>query len=280
MTGTLPLFEEYGVEEEIDRALARRVPLPSGGSLIIDPTAALVAIDVNTGGRPGGGQEETSLRTDLEAADEIARQLRRLRNLSGQFAVDFVPLKKRENQARVLETLRAAVAGDRCPTHVLGYTKLGLVEMTRQRRSASLGEVLAAGCPACDGTGVLRSPATLAFEALRRALRAGRVTPGAGVEIVAPPAVIEALEAKAAGALTETRERLGGALSPARRPGDGARPHRDRQPDWERKACLRTCPRRRKTRRNPAAPSAASRKSPSTGPSARPAAPISTSGNG
>ena len=220
--GTLPLFEEYGVEEEIDRALARRVPLPSGGSLIIDPTAALVAIDVNTGGRPGGGQEETALRTDLEAADEIARQLR-LRNLSGQFAVDFVPLKKRENQVRVLEALRAAVAGDRCPTHVLGYTKLGLVEMTRQRRSASLGETLTAGCPACDGTGYLCSPETLAFEALRRALRAGRATPGAGVEIVAPPAVIEVLETKAAGALAETRDRLGGALAlraePAMAPG-------------------------------------------------------------
>ncbi len=210
--GASPLFEEYGVEDEIDRALARRVPLPSGGSLIIDATAALVAIDVNTGGRPGGAQEETALRTDLEAAGEIARQLR-LRNLSGQFAVDFVPLKKRENQARLLDTLRTLVAGDRCPTHVLGFTKLGLLEMTRQRRSASLGEVLATACPACDGNGYLRSPATLAFEALRRALRAGRAAPGAGVEIVAVPAVIATLESVAAGALAETRERLGGALS-------------------------------------------------------------------
>ncbi len=216
--GPAALFEDYGVEEGIDRALARQVDLPSGGSIIIDETAALVAIDVNTGGKAGGGPDEAASRANLEAVAEIAVQLR-LRNLSGQFAVDFVPLKKRRNQAEVVEALRAAVADDRCPTHVFGFTRLGLVEMTRQRRSPSLREVLCSPCPACDGTASLRSPLTLALESLRRALRADRAAPGAGVEVVAPPAVVEALEGAAAQALAATRERLGGRLVVRAEPG-------------------------------------------------------------
>jgi len=207
-----PLFEAFGIEEQVDAALAPRVPLPSGGSLIIQQTAALVAIDVNTGGRPeSGGPEDAALRANLEAADEIARQLR-LRNLSGTVVVDFVPMRRRQNTAEVLARLRAGVADDKVATHVFGQTKLGLVEMTRQRRSESLGELMGAACPACHGGGRVRGPLTLAFEALRRALRAQKAAPGAAVEVVAGPAVIEALRGEASGALAETEAALGAKL--------------------------------------------------------------------
>lgn len=210
--GGEPILEAFGVEEQIDRALAARVELPSGGSLIIGETAALIAIDVNTGGRSdGGGPEETALQSNLEAADEIARQLR-LRNLAGLLVVDFVPMRKRHNNAEVLARLRAGVGDDRIPTHVFGQTKLGLFEMTRQRRSESLAELMGAPCPACAGSGWVRGPLSLAFDGLRRVLRAAAAAPGAGVELIAAPAVVAVLKGPAAEALAETEAKLGGRL--------------------------------------------------------------------
>lgn len=207
-----PLFEARGVEAEIEAALAERVALPSGGSLIIQPTAALIAIDVNTGGHAeSGGPEETALQVNLEAADEIARQLR-MRNLAGAFAVDFVPMKRRPHQADVLARLRAAVAADRVPTHVLGYSPLGLVEMTRQRRSESLAERLTAACPACAGTASIKNPVTVAAEILRRALREAQAVPGVGLAVTAAPAVVAALKGPLATARCDTEARLGAPL--------------------------------------------------------------------
>jgi len=207
-----PLFEALGVEEQIEAALAERVPLPAGGSLIIQPTAALTAIDVNTGGHvEGGGPEETALATNLEAAAEIARQMR-LRNLSGMLMVDFVPMKRRPHQAEVLARLRAAVADDRLPVHVLGFTPLGVVEMTRPRHGETLAERLGATCPTCGGGGRVRSPATVAAEVLRRVLREARKSPGAAIEAAAPPAVVETLRTAMAKALAGTEERLGAPL--------------------------------------------------------------------
>jgi Rne/Rng family ribonuclease len=207
-----PLFEVLGVEAAIEAALAPRVALPSGGSLIVEATAALIAIDVNTGGHAqGGGPEETALRVNLEAADEIARQMR-LRNLAGAFAVDFVPMKRRPNQAEVLARLRAAVAADRVPTHVLGFTPLGLIEMTRQRRGESLAERLTADCPACSGAGRVKNPLTVGAEMLRRALREGLAAPAAGLVVTAAPAAVAALEGPLAAARRETEARLGAPL--------------------------------------------------------------------
>lgn len=153
--GRKPLFEEEGVAEALEDALRPRVPLPSGGSLLIEPTSALVSIDVNTGGHvEGGGREEGALATNLEAAVEVARQVR-LRNLSGLLIVDLVPVKRQASQSAVLARLRDATADDRVPVHVVGFTRLGVVEMTRQRRGLSLAEQLGTPCPACDGTGIV-----------------------------------------------------------------------------------------------------------------------------
>ncbi len=206
--GPEPLFENYGIEEQIDAALAPVVGLPSGGSIIIEETAALIAIDVNTGGG-GGNAAETALRTNLEAAEEIARQAR-LRNLGGLLAVDFVPMRRHDHGAEVLEALRGAVAADPCPTFVGNFTRLGLVEMTRRRQREPLAAILAGACPACAGTGRVKSPTTVALEALRGAARAARVEPGKEVTIRAAPAVAEALEGTAARG--DVEERLGRAL--------------------------------------------------------------------
>jgi len=207
-----PLFEAFGVEEQIEAALAERVALPSGGSLIIQSTATLTAIDVNTGGRAeSGGPEETALATNLEAAQEIARQLR-LRNLSGMLVVDFVPMRRRPHQVEVLARLRLAVADDRVATHVFGFSPLGVVEMTRPRHGLTLAERLTVPCPACAASGRVKRPATVAAEILRRALAEARLAPAGAFEVTAPPAVVETLRTTMAVALAETEERLGAPL--------------------------------------------------------------------
>ena len=208
-----PLFEAFGVEEQIEAALAERAALPSGGSLIIEPTAALTAIDVNTGGRSeSGGPEETALATNLEAAEEIARQLR-LRNLSGMLVVDFVPMRRRPHQAEVLARLRSAVADDRVATHVFGFSPLGVVEMTRPRHGQTLAERLTVPCRACAASGRIKTPAAVAAAILRRVLGEARLAPGAVLEVAAAPAVVEMLGTGLSRALAETEEKLGAPLS-------------------------------------------------------------------
>lgn len=139
------LFEAWQAEEQIEAALEDTVPLPSGGSLVISPTPALTAIDVNTGGR-------TAIDANLEAAAEIAGQIR-LRNLAGLLVVDFVSMGGRAPETRVLEALRRAVAPDPAGVHVVGFTRFGLLEMTRRRQGFPLARILTAPCPACDGSG-------------------------------------------------------------------------------------------------------------------------------
>ena len=206
-----PLFQARGIEEQIDEALGARVGLPSGGSLIIEETKALIAIDVNTGAGQSGGPEETAYRTNVEAAQEIARQMR-LRNLAGLLVVDFAKMKRRDHLGEVLARMRSAVSDDPNPAHVLGFTKLGLMEMTRRRQSRSLREIMTDGCGACQGDGFRRDPLTVGFEALRRALREGRATPGASVRICAAPLVVDALKSEGAQAMHECAEKLGGRL--------------------------------------------------------------------
>jgi len=206
-----PLFQARGIEEQIDDALASRVPLPSGGSLIIEETRALVAIDVNTGVGQSGGPEETAFKTNIEAADEIARQMR-LRNLAGLLVVDFAKMKRRNHLGEVLVHMRSAVSNDPNPAHVIGFTKLGLMEMTRRRQSRSLREIMTVGCELCHANGFMRDGLSVGFEALRRALREGLASPGARIQIVAAPSVIDALKARGAQAILETGEKLGGQL--------------------------------------------------------------------
>ena len=206
-----PLFEVHGIEEQIEGALSPLVELPSGGNIFIDETAALTAIDVNTGGAQMGGQQAAALRTNLEAAAEIGHHIR-LRNLSGLLVVDFVPMRRHQHGVEVLAALRAAVAEDPCSTHVFGSTRLGLVEMTRRRRRGSLSQTLTKSCLPCAGTGRVNSPLTVALEALRAALREAGANPGAVLQLTAHPNVIGAMDGPAASALADTEVRLGRSL--------------------------------------------------------------------
>ncbi|NLW16634.1 MAG: Rne/Rng family ribonuclease, partial [Firmicutes bacterium] len=148
-----PIFETFGLEVELEKALKRRVWLKSGGYLVIDQTEALTAIDVNTGKYVGSTNlADTVLRTNLEAAEEIAHQIR-LRNIGGIIIIDFIDMAKPEHQQQVLKKLEEAVKADKTKSTVLGLTQLGLVEMTRQKVRQNLGEVLQKPCPCCEGTG-------------------------------------------------------------------------------------------------------------------------------
>ncbi len=215
--GPEDLFEAFGVEEQIEAALAPVVALPSGGSLIFSETPALIAIDVNTGRGHGGGlgrggAEDTALTANLEAAAEIARQLI-LRNLGGLIVADLVPMKRPENRARVVQELGSSVAGDPARVFVGGFTRFGLVEMTRARGRASLAATLCRPCPPCSGLGMAKSPRTVAYEILRAALRQARANPGPAMEVTAAGEVIEALkDGAAAPARKEAEQRLGAAL--------------------------------------------------------------------
>jgi len=173
-TGERPLFDLYNIEEEIERALSRRVDLKSGGYLIIDQTEAMTTIDVNTGGFVGSRNfDDTIYKTNLEAAQAIARQLR-LRNLGGIVVLDFIDMQGDAHRAAVLEEFKRALARDRTRMTVNGFTALGLVEMTRKRTRESLAHVLCEPCPTCNGRGEVKSADTVCYEILREILREAR----------------------------------------------------------------------------------------------------------
>jgi ribonuclease G len=162
-----PLFERYGVEEAIQSVLRRRVDLPSGGYLMIDYAEAMTVIDVNSGSFTGRGKgaklEETITKTNLEAADEVVRQLR-LRDIGGIIVIDFIDMARARNRDAVLKTLRASLDEDRTKTYVVEISPLGLVEMTRQNVTDGVREILTKPCPTCDGEGVVLSEETVALE--------------------------------------------------------------------------------------------------------------------
>ena len=172
------LFELHGVEQEIERALSRRVDLKSGGYLIIDQTEAMTTIDVNTGSYVGGRNfEDTVFRTNLEAAHAIARQLR-LRNLGGIIVVDLIDMRDSAHRDSVLAELRKAAERDRTRIGISGFTSLGLVELTRKRTRESLARVLCEPCPTCSGTGQIKTARTVCYEILREIHReAGQFNP-------------------------------------------------------------------------------------------------------
>jgi ribonuclease G len=173
-SGERPLFDLYGIEDEIERALARRVPLKSGGYLIIDQTEALTTIDVNTGGFVGGRSfDDTIFKTNLEAAHVIARQLR-LRNLGGIIIVDFIDMENDSHRESVLTEFKKALSLDRTRVTVSGFTSLGLVEMTRKRTRESLAHTLCEPCPMCQGRGEVKTAQTVCYEILREILREAR----------------------------------------------------------------------------------------------------------
>lgn len=170
-TGERPLFDLYGVEEEIERALGRRVNLKSGGYLIIDQTEAMTTIDVNTGSFVAGRNfDDTIFKTNLEAAHAIARQLR-LRNLGGIIVLDIIDMENEEHKTAVLAELNKALSRDRTKLSVSGFSALGLVEVTRKRTRESLAHVLCETCPACSGKGQVKTARTICYEILRELLR-------------------------------------------------------------------------------------------------------------
>ncbi|MGD9946818.1 MAG: ribonuclease G [Burkholderiaceae bacterium] len=186
-----PLFELHGVEEEIGKALSRRVDLKSGGYLIIDQTEAMTTIDVNTGGYIGGRNfDDTIFRTNLEAAHAIARQLR-VRNLGGIIIIDFIDMSSGEHRDAVLQELRKALARDRTKSSVNGFTSLGLVEMTRKRTRESLAHLLCEPCPTCEGKGQVKTARTVCYEILREIQREARQFNPKEFRIVASQDVID-----------------------------------------------------------------------------------------
>ncbi len=190
-SGERPLFDLQGVEDEIQRALARRVDLKSGGYLIIDQTEAMTTIDVNTGGFVGlRNFDDTIFKTNLEAAQTIARQLR-LRNLGGIIIVDFIDMESAEHRNAVLAEFDKALARDHTRITVNGFTALGLVEMTRKRTRESLAHVLCEPCPTCGGRGEVKTAQTIAYEILRELLRESRQFNAREFRVLAAPAVID-----------------------------------------------------------------------------------------
>jgi ribonuclease G len=204
--GERPLFELQNVEQEIAKALARRVDLKSGGTLVFDQTEAMTTVDVNTGGFVGQRNfDDTVFRTNLEAAQAIARQLR-LRNLGGIIVVDFIDMDGAEHRAAVLEELRRALARDRTRTTVSGFTALGLVEMTRKRTRESLAHLLCEPCAACDGRGAVKSARTVCYEVLREILREARAANARELRVLASPPVCDLFQDEASGALATLSE--------------------------------------------------------------------------
>ena len=189
--GERPIFDLYAIDEEIARALGRRVDLKSGGYLIVDQTEALTTIDVNTGGYVGARNfDDTIFKTNLEAAGAIARQLR-LRNLGGIVIVDFIDMLREDHQGAVLAEFRKHLVRDRVKTMLGGFSQLGLVEMTRKRTRESLAHMLCEPCPQCQGVGEVRTARTLCYDILREVLREARQFNPREFRIVASPQVVE-----------------------------------------------------------------------------------------
>ena len=192
-TGERPVFDLFNIDEEIARALTRRVDLKSGGYLIIDQTEALTTVDVNTGGFVGARNfDDTIFKTNLEAGQAIARQLR-LRNLGGIIIIDFIDMAREEHQFAVLAELRKHLARDRTKITVSGFTQLGLVEMTRKRTRESLAHMLCEVCPVCEGRGQVKTPRSVCYDILREIMREARQFDPKEFRIVASAAVVEML---------------------------------------------------------------------------------------
>jgi ribonuclease G len=191
--GERPIFDLYAIDQEVVKALGRRVDLKSGGYLIIDQTEALTTIDVNTGGFVGACNfDETIFKTNLEASHAIARQLR-LRNLGGIVIVDFIDMAPLEHRETVLAEFRKQLARDRVKTMVGGFSQLGLLEMTRKRTRDSLAHMLCEACPCCQGKGHVKTSRTVAYDILREILREARQFNPKQFRIVASPQVVDLL---------------------------------------------------------------------------------------
>ncbi|MCC5856769.1 MAG: ribonuclease G [Ectothiorhodospiraceae bacterium] len=207
--GERPLFDLYGVEQEIQRALSRKVELKSGGYLIIDQTEAMTTVDVNTGGYVGRRNlEETIFKTNLEAAQSIARQVR-LRNLGGIIILDFIDMEDAEHKRQVLRALEKALERDHAKTQISGVSALGLVEMTRKRTRESLEHVLCEPCPTCGGRGTLKTAETVCYEIFREIMREARQFDAERLLVLAAPAVVDLMLDEESIGVAELEEFIG-----------------------------------------------------------------------
>jgi ribonuclease G len=210
--GERPIFDLYSVEDEIQRALGRKVELKSGGYLIIDQTEAMTTIDINTGAFVGHRNlEETIFKTNLEAAAALARQLR-LRNLGGIIIIDFIDMKDAEHRRQVLRALERAMEKDYAKTSITGVSELGLVEMTRKRTRESLEHVLCETCHYCHGRGSLKSPETVCYEVFREILREARAYESNSLLVLASQEVVDRLLDEESASVADLEEFIGASI--------------------------------------------------------------------
>ena len=206
-----PIFEEYGVQAELDKALRSKVWLKSGGSIVINQTEALVAIDVNTGRYVGkktaGRLEDTIIKTNLEAAKEIVRQIR-LRDLGGIIVCDFIDMEEKKNRQKVFQAVEQELRKDRAPSKALQVSDFGLVIVTRKRVKQSLERVLTEPCPYCSGAGTIKSSATVCYEILSEVKKVGADLDGPGVLLRVNPDIARALQEEERGVLRDLKDLL------------------------------------------------------------------------
>jgi ribonuclease G len=207
-----PIFDEYGVQAELDKALRSKVWLKSGGSIVINQTEALVAIDVNTGRYVGkktaGRLEDTIIKTNLEAAKEIVRQIR-LRDLGGIIVCDFIDMEEKKNRQKVFQAVEQELRKDRAPSKALQVSDFGLVIVTRKRVKQSLERVLTEPCPYCSGAGTIKSSATVCYEILTEVKKVGMDLDGPGVLLRVNPDIARALKEEERGVLRDLKQFLG-----------------------------------------------------------------------
>lgn len=212
---TFPIFEEYGVQAEIDKAIRSKVWLKSGGYIVINQTEALVAIDVNTGryvGKGGGGLEDTIVKTNLEAAKEIVRQIR-LRDLGGIIVADFIDMDDRKNRQKVAQAFERELRRDRAPSKTIEVSDFGLIIVTRKRVRQSLERQLTDPCPYCSGSAVIKSASTICYDLLAEVRKIGPELNGHAVQLRVNPDIARILEQEQREVLRELERVLGRGVS-------------------------------------------------------------------
>nr|HPN84889.1 ribonuclease E/G [Victivallales bacterium] len=210
-----PIFEHYGVEKQIEEIYSRRINLRGGGFICIDETEALIAVDVNSGANRGKDHPETILQTNLEAAEEAARQLR-LRNVGGIVVIDFIDMRSAKDREQVFNTMKDAIENDSAKTKILPISRFGLMEMTRQRENESLNDTIFDDCPYCNGKGIVKSATTLRAEihrALAEILKKYKREKDLSVRVYVHPQILASIKNSDSGIMNEFEQKYGRNLS-------------------------------------------------------------------